>query len=253
MDTGSGFSIFGIPVSNVTMKQALAQVQAFCDEPSSNPKEMHFVNAHCINVAYKNKTYRDVLSQSSAVFADGSGVRIAGKWLGTVVVDNVNGTDMFPLLCKLCAEKGYHMYLLGAGPAIAEKAAKWAEDYTKVAVVSGYHDGFFDVPEEKNIIDEINSLKPEILLVAMGVPKQELWLHEHLGSLQCKVVMGVGGLFDFYSGTISRAPVWMRSIGFEWVWRLIKEPRRMWRRYIIGNVVFLVRMRVFAYKMRRST
>lgn len=242
--------IYDIRIANVTMDEALARIfdaiQRYASYSSA--QEMHFVNAHCINVAGKNLEYRNVLKHAHAVFADGTGIRKAGALLGTPIVDNVNGTDMFPLLCKECAQRGLKMYLLGAAPTIAHKVAQWADSFTNSSIIAGVHDGFFGPHEIDKLIQEITDAHPDILLVAMGVPKQELWIHEHLDKLHVPVCMGVGGLFDFYSGTIPRAPLWMRNIGCEWVWRLLKEPKRMWKRYIIGNVVFMSRM----YKLKRE-
>lgn len=218
---------------------------------------MHFVNAHCINVAAGNPAYLQILQQAAAVYPDGSGIRKAGDMLGTPIIDNVNGTDMFPLLCRRFAKAGKKMFLLGAEPGIAEKTARWAQAHadagaeagpsaeadTSAGIIAGYHDGFFSEDAAGEVVARINAAAPDLLLTAMGVPRQELWLHEHLAELDVPVCMGVGGLFDFYSGKIHRAPLWMRKVGIEWVWRLLMEPRRMWKRYIIGNVRFLLRIR----------
>lgn len=236
------FMLAGIPLANVLMSSALDIIFEAVDrkEPC---REMHFANAHCINVASVNEAYRTIIKQASAVFADGSGIRKAGEMLGTPIVDNVNGTDMFPLLCRRCAEEKRSIFLLGSEPGIAEKTARWANEHAGSVVVSGYQDGFFPEEETASVITKINEAHPDILLVAMGVPRQEIWIHHHLSALQVPVAMGVGGLFDFFSGKISRAPGFMRKFGIEWVWRLMMEPRRMWRRYIIGNIVFLRRIK----------
>ena len=234
------FYLLDIPIANVTMQRALAMIWTALD--GSDASEMHFVNAHCINVAAKDPAYLSVLQQAKAVFADGTGIRKAGAKLNHPIVDNVNGTDLFPLLCKECKRTNKKLYLLGGRPGVAQKSAQWAEEYAQGEIIAGFHDGFFTEEQTQAVMDEINASKADMLLVAMGVPRQELWLHAHLAKLTVKVVMGVGGLFDFYSGTISRSPVWMRKMGIEWVWRLMMEPKRMWRRYIIGNIEFLWRI-----------
>ncbi|WP_320129928.1 WecB/TagA/CpsF family glycosyltransferase [uncultured Sphaerochaeta sp.] len=235
------FNLLGIPILNITMQQALDLLFSSLG-PQSKTQEIHFVNAHCINVAAKQAQYLEILQNAKAIFPDGTGIRKAGDTLGTPIIDNVNGTDMFPLLCERCAAEGKTLYLLGAGPTIAQKTAQWANDHAKKAIVAGYQDGFFSKGEEPNVISRINASKADFLLVAMGVPRQELWIHEQRDLLTVPVSMGVGGLFDFYSGSIARAPTWMRKIGIEWVWRLIMEPRRMWKRYVIGNAEFLLRI-----------
>ena len=234
------FYLLDIPIANVTKERAVEMIWASMESPTVS--EMHFVNAHCINVAAKDRAYLSVMQQAKAVFADGTGIRKAGEKLNHPIVDNVNGTDLFPLLCNECKRTHKKLYLLGGKPTVAEKSAQWANAYAKTDIVAGFHDGFFTEEQTPAVLDEINASKADLLLVAMGVPRQELWLHEHLTYLTVPVVMGVGGLFDFYSGTIRRSPVWMRTVGIEWVWRLMMEPRRMWRRYIIGNIVFLRRI-----------
>lgn len=230
--------LLGLSITNVTMEDALDMVLG----AAGGMHTMHFVNAHCINVAAKDSKYRKILSQSEALFADGSGIKLAGKWLGTPIIDNVNGTDMFPLLCEACARSGKRLFLLGAAPGITQKVADWTKEHTESEVVAGYHHGFFTSAEESSVVESINSSGADLLLVAMGVPTQEKWIARLRDRLDVPVCMGVGGLFDFYSGSIPRAPKWMRSLGIEWVWRLCMEPRRMWRRYIVGNVVFIVRI-----------
>jgi len=231
------FYLLDIPIANVTKQRALAMIWTCLQGPDAS--EMHFVNAHCINVAAKDHDYLSVLQHSKAVFADGTGIRKAGAKLGHPIVDNVNGTDLFPLLCSECKKTNKKLYLLGGKPGVAQKSAQWANEYVQGDIIAGFHDGFFTEEQTPGVLDEINASQADLLLVAMGVPRQELWLHTHLAKLTVKVVMGVGGLFDFYSGTISRSPVWMRKVGMEWVWRLMMEPRRMWRRYIIGNITFM--------------
>jgi N-acetylglucosaminyldiphosphoundecaprenol N-acetyl-beta-D-mannosaminyltransferase len=239
------FSLLDIPIRNVSMERALEIIFDAIDTytPKRGAYEMHFVNAHCINVAAKQSSYLEILKNAKAVFADGSGIRKAGEMLGTPIVDNVNGTDLFPLICERCLALDKQLYLLGSAPGIAEKTAAWATGHVGGDIIAGFHDGFFSDLEAPMVIEQINATKPDILLVAMGVPRQELWLHTYLPYLNVPVCLGVGGLFDFYSGNIPRAPRWMRKVGIEWVWRLLMEPKRMWKRYIIGNVEFLLRIR----------
>jgi N-acetylglucosaminyldiphosphoundecaprenol N-acetyl-beta-D-mannosaminyltransferase len=235
------FNLLGIPILNVTMAEALDLLFSI-PKKKEKTEIIHFVNAHCINVAAKQPRYLQVLQQARAIFADGTGIRKAGQTLGTPIVDNVNGTDMFPLLCQRCAQENRKIYLLGSGPSIAQKTGEWANEHVQKDILAGYHDGFFSEDQAASIIEEINASKADFLLVAMGVPRQELWIEDHREMLGIPVAMGVGGLFDFYSGSISRAPFWMRKLGFEWVYRLLMEPKRMWKRYIIGNVEFLLRI-----------
>lgn len=245
MDEQKIFSLMDIPISNITMLQAIDMIQSGINSftPQRGAQEFAFINAHCVNVAAGNPEYLQILRNSHAVFPDGSGIKKAAGMLGCTLADNVNGTDMFPLLCREFAKTGKKMFLLGAGPGIAEKTAVWAENAAGAPVIAGYHDGFFSDENLPEVLSSINSAAPDLLLVAMGVPRQELWIHNNLSSLKVPVCMGVGGLFDFYSGRIKRAPMIFRRLGIEWVWRLLMEPGRMWKRYIIGNITFMIRIR----------
>jgi len=198
-----------------------------------------FINAHCLNIACKDPAYVDILNRADAVWPDGSGIRMAGRIRRFPVPENVNGTDMFPLICA----KPYRIFMLGAAPGVAEKAMANAQAEFPGAQFVGAAPGFFaDEAEERAVIRRINALDPDVLLVAMGVPRQEKWIDEHRSKLVCGVVMAVGGLLDFVSGRIPRAPLWMRKLGIEWCYRLYQEPVRLFRRYVIGNPLFLLRV-----------
>ncbi len=156
--------------------------------------------------------------------------------------ENINGTDMLPFLCRLCRDNGWGMYFLGAKPGVAEKMSVLLKERFPGLKVAGFRDGYFDDAQSGEVVKEINASGAEMLMVAFGVPKQEKWIQKWRNELNVHVVMGVGGLFDFYSGNIKRAPVWLREVGGEWIYRILQEPRRMWRRYIVGNPVFLYRV-----------
>ena len=157
---------------------------------------------------------------------------------------------MLPFLCSLAEENKFSIFLLGGKPGIPEKMREnLLLKYPDLNIV-GVHHGFFDrETEEGYIIDEINKASADILLVAFGAPTQEKWIYNHRKQLKPQILMGVGGLFDFFSGNIPRAPKWMREMGFEWIFRLLQEPKRMWKRYIIGNPVFI--FRVFRWKFKQ--
>ncbi|MBQ8755836.1 MAG: WecB/TagA/CpsF family glycosyltransferase [Lentisphaeria bacterium] len=236
--------IFGVSFFRGTMNEALTQL----DELVQSRQNHHvaFINAHCLNIAYKNNEYKKVLNSCSAVFADGIGAKIGAKMLGYKVEENVNGTDMFPLL----AQRSYRIYLFGGSPEVAAAALKNARAINGKAEFIGSSDGFFKERSEKELLAELAALKPDLLLVAMGVPRQEMWINEHLNDLPGCVAIGVGGLLDFVSGRIPRAPLWMRKCNIEWCYRLYNEPIRLFKRYIIGNPLFIGR--VFISKLWRS-
>jgi exopolysaccharide biosynthesis WecB/TagA/CpsF family protein len=232
-------SLFGVAVSNENLDECLNWI--FKRVESDEKAIVPFVNAHCFNVAWGDEAYLDVLRKATKVLPDGSGVRLACRFQGLNLKANLNGTDLFPHLCAESAQRGIHLFLLGAEPGVAETVARKMCDRYPGLRIAGTQHGFFGAGEEEEVIARINRSGARILLTAMGVPQQELWLARNLERLQTPVNLGVGGLFDFYAERISRAPLWLRELGMEWIWRLLQEPRRMWQRYVVGNPLFLLR------------
>ena len=243
-------SIFGIPFSNCTEEQALDRLDELLQNAKKTGKASFaaFINAHCMNIAYHDKQYADILKeQADAVWPDGIGIKIAGKLLGFEVPANVNGTDLFPLICK----RNYSIYMLGAAPGVAQKAMENASaEHSSARFVGASHGYFSDEYTVEDAIAQANVAKPDILLVALGVPRQEKWIAEHRDELHCGVAIAVGGLLDFISGRIPRAPAWMSNHGLEWCYRLYQEPLRLFNRYVIGNPLFI--MRVLIERIKNS-
>ncbi len=232
--------ILGVRLVNTTRAEAVSWLASRARE--GRRTLVAFANPDCINNAQVNLSYRRVLQRADRVFADGSGVRIAARLLGQKMSGNVNGTDLFPELCQAAARDGLKLFLLGARPGLAEAtAAAMRQRYPGLEVAGTMH-GYFEAAETRQVIDMINRSGADILLVAMGAPEQELWLTRHAATLTPALRLGVGGLFDYYSGRIPRAPAWVREAGCVWVWRLACEPSRLWRRYLLGNPLFLARV-----------
>lgn len=236
--TPRSFRFLEVDVDNQTLDSALESINT-CVLAHSKAR-FAFINPDCLNKAAQNLSYRAALNSMDRVFADGSGLQLAARHLGVKLRANVNGTDLFPLLCAQSAANGHSIYLLGAAPGIAAQCAENMKNTYPLLKIAGTHDGYFE--DDDAVIDIVNATRPDILLVAFGAPKQEQWLARHIENLDVGVAMGVGGLFDFYSGRISRSPVWLRELGMEWIWRLLQEPSRMWRRYLIGNPLFVWRI-----------
>ncbi len=231
--------VFGCRFASCTMKQALEKIDEMASGTQKHPNVCAFINADCLNQYYTNPEYAALLDRCDLVLPDGVGVEIAARLLGCPVRENVNGTDMLPHLCR----SGHSLYLLGAAPGVADKArANLERDFPDTRILGCSHGYFADAAAEAAVIADINRVKPDILLVALGVPRQEKWIFAHRDELCCKVAIGVGGLFDFASGRIPRAPRWMLKMKIEWTYRLYNEPRRLFKRYIIGNPLFLWRV-----------
>lgn len=228
--------VFGVPIRCETMAEA---VDAAMGARGRAPRFCAFVNAHCLNLAFGDRDYAAILRRADRVWPDGTGVRMAGRHLGFAVPENVNGTDLFPPLIARAAAEGRSVFFYGAGPGVAEAAAANARKAQPALKVAGVCDGFV---ADDEAVRRVNAARPDILLVARGVPLQEKWIAAHLAELDCACAIAVGGLFDFVSGRIPRAPAWMRRLGVEWTWRLLQEPRRMFRRYVFGNPLFIWRV-----------
>jgi len=213
---------------------------------------VYYGNAHTIVTAAKNPALAEALEHSDLLFADGSGVRWGSALLGTPLVHNLNGTDLVPALCKYGAAKGLAVYLLGAKPGVAEQAADKLNKVYPGLVIAGTQHGYFSEAETQQVLESIRVARPHLLLVALGVPQQEIWINLYASQLPGITCMGVGGLFDFVAKRVPRAPYFIRAVGMEWLWRLAMEPGRMWRRYIIGNLVFLGLVITYAFVPRQG-
>lgn len=234
------FDLLGVTLRNTDMTEALDWIsdKAGAEQAST----LAFVNADCLNLAFIHDDYRQILRESSRVLPDGIGIHVACKIKKLKMRANLNGTDLFPRLCQRAAGEGLSLFLLGAQPGIAQAAADAMVARYPDLKIAGTQHGFFPPEDTGQVIKAINDSGASILCVAMGAPRQERWLAAHAGQITVPVRMGVGGLFDYYSGRIRRAPQWVREIGMEWVWRIAMEPRRLWRRYVVGNPLFLLRV-----------
>jgi N-acetylglucosaminyldiphosphoundecaprenol N-acetyl-beta-D-mannosaminyltransferase len=240
-------NLFGISINNMTMAAAVTEIIRRCD--GAKPCQVCFVNADCVNIAAKDEEYLRILKDSDLTFADGIGMKIAGKLLGQEIRANVNGTDLFPVLCEALAEAGKGVFLLGARPGVPEGVRQWLNDHCPRLKVKGCQHGYFPREEQDAVIQRMADSGAEVLFVAFGVPAQEKWIRAHLAETRARVALGVGGLFDFYSGRIPRAPAWMRKMGMEWLYRFYREPGRLWKRYFVGNFVFM--FRAFRERVKR--
>lgn len=204
-------------------------------------RRVAFMNAHCFNIMETTPAYAAAVRSANALLPDGSGVALASKMSGKTLTANLNGTDLIPQLLAEAAKQGKSVYLFGGRPGTAEAAARALILRIPHLRIVGTLNGYDQAANEDAVIENINESGADIVLVAMGVPLQDLWLHRHAKRLNANLTMGVGAAFDFIAGNVSRAPKVMRKSGTEWMWRLAVEPRRMAKRYLIGNATFLAR------------
>jgi N-acetylglucosaminyldiphosphoundecaprenol N-acetyl-beta-D-mannosaminyltransferase len=203
-------------------------------------------NLHALNLAFENPWLRQFLNQADVVFADGFGVILAACLLGQRIPQRITYADWMWELAGFAEKAGYSMFFLGGEPTIAEKAARQLRRRFPTLTISGTHDGYFDRDpmgrENGDLIALINSVSPNILVVGMGMPIQERWLMENWDRLNANIALTGGAVFDYVSGTLPRAPRWVTEHGLEWLGRLVIEPRRLWKRYILGNPLFFWRL-----------
>jgi N-acetylglucosaminyldiphosphoundecaprenol N-acetyl-beta-D-mannosaminyltransferase len=232
--------VFGVDVLDLSMHDALELCLDVMRAPLTRAHALYFVNAHTLNLAWEDRAYRDVLRSADWVFGDGTGVRWAVRLLhGARLRDNVNGTDLVPAL--LGRDTGLRYFLLGASADAIERSAAHARAAFPGWQLVGHHHGYVDVDDCAPVVEKINASRPHLLLVGMGNPKQERWIRAQRAHLSVPLCMGVGGLFDYWAGDLERAPAWMRGLGIEWLHLLLAQPRKF-RRYVLGNPLFLLRL-----------
>ena len=232
-------SIMGFPVADLGYAQCLALLERRISKKAYTP--VTFLNAHNANVAIADHKFARAM-QGFLVLSDGIGVDIASRvFHGAAFKANLNGTDLVPALFSFIT-KPLKVALLGARPQIIQRACETFEHETPWHEFHVISDGYFREQDVPDLKAKLTSLKPDVLLVAMGVPRQEQFIIEQLGPDYCTMPMAIGALLDLHSGAIPRAPLWVRQWRCEWAYRLTREPDRLWRRYILGNPQFLLRV-----------
>jgi N-acetylglucosaminyldiphosphoundecaprenol N-acetyl-beta-D-mannosaminyltransferase len=180
------------------------------------------------------------------VFCDGAGVMLGARLLGHHIPERITYADWIWQLAEFAEPRGFTFFFLGARPGVADKAAASLKARYPALRVVGTHHGYFDKTpgsaENEAVIEQINAVKPNILIVGFGMPLQERWLRDNWDHIDANVALTGGAVFDYVSGELQRAPRWMTDNGLEWLGRLLIEPRRLWKRYLIGNPLFIWRV-----------
>ncbi|GGE89187.1 UDP-N-acetyl-D-mannosaminuronic acid transferase [Stappia taiwanensis] len=250
MTTSSHARIGPVAISRQTRSEAIAML---LDCMAARTKiNVAFANAHGLLLAMDDPEFAETLTRCH-VLNDGIGARIGARVLtGEGFAENLNGTDFVPALLN-AAPAGTRVYLLGARPDVVARAADaFALSHPHVTIC-GWRDGYFQDGDRADIVAAINAAKADILLVALGNPKQELLMNALRAELDPPVVLGVGALFDFTAGEVIRAPKLMRQAGLEWVFRLLHEPKRLYKRYTSGVVRFLWKILLLRFSKRQAS
>ncbi|EOU1604747.1 WecB/TagA/CpsF family glycosyltransferase [Clostridium perfringens] len=234
----SRMNFLNIEVDNLTMNEAIDKAEELIIK--KKPSYVVTPNVDHIVKLENDKEFQEVYKNADLILTDGMPLIWISKIKGNPIKEKISGSDFFPKLCERAAEKGYSIFLLGAAEGVATKAAKnLKEKYEGLNIVGTYSPsyGFEKKDDEiKMIIEMINKAKPDILAVGLGAPKQEKFLHKYRNDLNVPISLAIGASIDFEAGNINRAPKWMQNCGLEWFYRLCKEPKRMFKRYIIDDL-----------------
>lgn len=218
--------LLGVRVHRVTMAQAVALIRTLL--ASSGHHQIVTVNAAMLVHASRDEDLRRIFNRATLITPDGMGVLLSGRILGRPFPERVAGVDLSDHLCALCAREGFRVFLLGAAPGVAQAAADVLQRRHPGLQVVGVQHGYYRRDEEPMVIQQIRAARPHLLLVALGFPRQEEWIAAHLESTGAAVAIGIGGSLDLFAGRVRLAPAWIRRLGLEWLYRLVREPRR-WR------------------------
>ena len=232
--------ILGIPFARLTAADALAHIETLYER--DEPAFVAHANVHTVNLAVADDGYREVLRSANMVLNDGKGVMLGARLLGERLPQDLNGNFVTPLVVERAARSGWPTFLLGAKPGVPERLEKALRVMHPSLAITGSHHGHFGTAGEDEVVAAIRDSGAGLLLVGMGNPHQERFLHRRLRDTGARLGIGVGAYFDFQTGTVPRAPAWMNAHGLEWVYRLALEPKRMWKRYLVVNPAFFVRV-----------
>lgn len=234
------FQIAGVKIHRVSLKETIRQIENLLRSCKS---QICVTNVYSIVMMQKDGKFKQINNSCSLVVADGMPLIWASKLLGPPIPERITGSDLFYELCKIAVQKQYKFFFLGStNEVLNNMSIKLKRQFPNLQIVGTYSPPFkktFSEVENKEIIEKINASSPDILWVGMTAPKQEKWIYYNLDKLNVKVAIGIGAVFDFVAGTVKRAPKWMQKIGLEWLFRLIQEPKRLWKRYLIGNTIFI--------------
>ena len=229
--------VLGVPFTSCSLDEAVTRVRDMI--ASGRPHHVVLANAHTVNLTWKAPSYRRVLCDADLVLRDGVGVELAMRLAGADPRHNFVGTDFVPALLERLGPTEVRVFLFGAESGVTERAARALEARAPAARIVGTAPGYGDLGR---VVQQVRAARPHVFLAALGNPLQERWIDDHLAQLDVPVSIGVGALFDYLAGRVPRAPQWMLRLRAEWVFRLVVEPRRLWRRYVMGNPRFVWRV-----------
>jgi N-acetylglucosaminyldiphosphoundecaprenol N-acetyl-beta-D-mannosaminyltransferase len=229
--------IAGVPVHPIRLQELLLWLSQRLSLQQQTV--VMYCNVYAVNIAQRHQTFRAAMKKADIIFCDGYGVRIAATLLQRRVPERFTPPDWIDQLLALCAQNHYRIFLLGGKPGVATGAIERLHRRFPEVQMTAHH-GYFacDGNDNAGVLRAIHTYAPHILLVGMGMPRQEEWIYANQAYLSVPLIMTVGALFDYLAEEVPRGPRWLTDNGFEWLCRLIIEPRRLWRRYLLGNPYF---------------
>ncbi len=231
-------NILGCDVDNLSMQETLSRVGEFI--ASGRPHQHVVINADKVVKAHRDPALRQIINDCALINADGMPVVWASRLLGKPLKERVTGVDLFENLMRHAAEQGWRVYLLGAREEVVSAVADTFRTRYPALRLAGYRNGYWKSEEEADVVRQVAEARPDILFVAISSPKKEQFLGCYQAQMKVPFAMGVGGTFDVVVGKTRRAPLWMQKTGFEWFYRFLQEPRRMFRRYFVEDMYFFV-------------
>jgi N-acetylglucosaminyldiphosphoundecaprenol N-acetyl-beta-D-mannosaminyltransferase len=233
----SRIKICDIPVDALTMEETIYLI----DKSIIEKRPIHHVviNAAKVVNAKKDPALKESIVSCDIINADGQAIVWASRLFNTPLPERVAGIDLMESLVKLSVQKKYRIFFLGATEGIVNTVVNFYSNQYGKDIIAGYRNGYFKKDEEPALARQISDSNADILFVAMSSPKKEIFLNTYKDQIQIPFIMGVGGSFDVVAGHVKRAPIWMQKSGLEWFYRVLQEPKRMWKRYLFGNSEFI--------------
>jgi N-acetylglucosaminyldiphosphoundecaprenol N-acetyl-beta-D-mannosaminyltransferase len=235
----------GTRVDQLSLSSAMERIEAFIDAETPRCHQIVTVNLDFLSIAGRNAEFRDTINRADLAVADGMPLVWLSRLMGQTIPERVTGNELVAECCAIAAETGRSIFLLGAADGVGAAAAKTLrERFPGLRIAGIYSPPFGPLSDAENarIVRMINAAKPSFLFVALGAPRQDLWIRQHKHELDVPVAMGVGCVLDLLAGNVHRAPQWMQQAGLEWTYRMVQEPQRLWRRYILDDIPTLGRL-----------
>jgi len=231
-------NFFGINIDPLTMEETLFRISEFIEKKQITQHVV--INVAKLVYAQKNKELKNIINSCKLINVDGAGIILGARFLGINIPERVTGIDLMQELVAYSSKKRYKVYFFGAQERIVKTVIEIYKQKYPELIIAGYRDGYYSSGEEENIAMDIKNSDADILFVAMGSPKKEIFINKYLHKMEVPFVMGVGGSFDVIAGKVQRAPELLQKYDMEWLYRLYQEPGRLWKRYLVTNSTFSI-------------